>query len=91
MDIKLDILDKFREELVKSRRTCAEVHIDNSRKEETIRKLTEELKASQSLSASHFTVEVALNVIPGKREDTIQTNRIQHENHLRTRHQADFS
>jgi hypothetical protein len=91
MGIKLDILDKLREELVKSRRTSDTIHIDNLRKEETIRKLTEELKASQSLNASHFTVEVALNVIPGKRGDTIQTNRIQYENHLRTRHQADFS
>jgi hypothetical protein len=74
MGIKLDILDKFREELVKSRRTCAAIQIDNLRKEETIRKLTEELKASQSSNASHFTVEVSLNVVPGKRADTIQTN-----------------
>jgi len=84
-------MDFFREELKKSQKTCTELRTANLRQEETIQKLTAELKALQTSSATHLTAAEKQRDIPRKRAKAIERNRIEYEDRLGAAYQTDFS
>ena len=82
--------DRLREELKKSQSKCAELETEILRKDETIRKLTEELKVTQSLSyAMHRVRDMTLEERVKRRKDALERIRIEYEN--RVGHESDDS
>ena len=75
--------DRLREELKKSQSKCAELETEILRKDETIRKLTEELKVTQSLSyAMHRVRDMTLQERVRRRRDALDRIRIEYENRV---------
>ncbi len=90
------VKDSAKQQLENSQRKCAELMTVNLRQDETIRKLTAELRASQSFIATrvimdHFVPNFALNEIPRRRSEAIERNRIEYENRVGAASQSDLS
>lgn len=84
-------IDRLEEELEKFRRECEDLRADNLRKEETIQKLTEELKASSRSKYVYDAVEeggvgktyrweMDPWVLKKRRAEALERHRIEYEN-----------
>ena len=83
-------MGRLREELDKLQRICEDLQAENLLKDETIRKLTEELKAAQSLTcAMHRVRDMTLQERVQRRRDALDRIRIEYEN--RVGHESDDS
>ena len=89
-----DELERLREELDRTRRVCDDLRADNLRKEDTIRKLTAELKASfrgyiydavvEEGGAKIYRREIDTELLKRRRADALERHRIEYENRVGT-------
>ena len=81
--------DRLREELKKWQSKCMELETEILRKDETIRKLTAELKVTQAFCAMHRARDMTLEERVKRRDDALDRIRIEYEN--RVGHESDDS
>ena len=79
------VKDSAKQQLENSQRKCAELMTVNLRQNETIQKLTADLRATQSFIATHvimdqFVPNFALNEIPRRCSESNERNQIEYEN-----------
>ena len=74
--------DGLRGELKKSQSKCVELEADILRKDETIRKLTEELATSQTFRVIHRVGDMTLEQLIKKRTEALERHRIEYENRV---------
>ena len=79
--------DSLREELKKSQSKCAELETEILRKDETIRKLTAELKAFQTCDA-HRVRDMTLQERVRRRKEALERHRLEYE--MRVGYQTDL-
>src|SRR5437867_13346416 len=72
--------DGLRGELEKSQSKCTELETEILRKDETIRKLTAELAASQTIRLIHRVGDMTLEQLIKKRTEALERHRIEYEN-----------
>lgn len=90
-------LDTLKEELEKYRLTCDELRADNLSKQETVEKLTSELKASSSTTCKYaydavigddgpkrYRWELNSGNLKNKREEALERHRMEYENRVGT-------
>jgi len=94
-------LERLGEELDRTRRVCDDLRADNLRKEDTIRKLMAELKASSrgyiydaviaEGGAKIYRREIDIELLKRRRADALERHRIEYENRVGTANRIDSS
>jgi len=81
----------YQEEFEKLQKTCAKLRIENSLKDQSIQKLTSELKALQSSCDPDVNAQSKLNEVASRRAKALEKYRIEYENRVGVTSLADCS